>query len=808
MHARRANGSASRVDSPHARRSSARHTSSSSGNGSSSKRSSSIEGKVPSLRLVDREAREAYHPKARTTGDGSSRKSSYMPNGDASFSKPAAGTGRSRTQGNPRSAHSNAHPRERAKASASYRDPASAQRARLNGGKSSVGTSKAGGKGRRAAFIAGICALALLIIFAVDSFSTSNRIYDGIRVGSVDVSGMTIDEAAGAIDNAYLDSLYANNVHIFASQEAMESSDIAIELLEEDSTAEQRSYDEAIKNKQLWVASADSLQASLPSLELAQKAFEAGRESFLASRLNAAFQGIQIPVQAAFNEELLNKLVLEINSTLGEPVLEYSIAVEDGEAHSVEGHDGYMMDSQDFLDKLNAGLLETTDPMTSFVASIEYTPLAIDASEAQLACDAINAALEQPVSFQIKGTNLEIPREMLGSWIATWVKEDPSKQTGYSLIPVINTGVASHDILKLANSNIVSDEDLQVRMEKRDDEVYVTPIGDIELPDLQASLELLDSGLFSNYIETGEAALIEAIEPIVVQTHRFSGDMTLEEAIDFGIVEEFSTYTTNFINSRSTANRAFNICRAADLLNDSIAKADGGVWSFNDTAGNCGEAEGFKAARVIDSGEYTDGIGGGICQVATTVFNAVYEAGFPVDERHNHTLRVSSYPDGRDAAINFDTLDLRWTNDTPSDVILVTSHDDTSVTASLIGRNPKRRVESEVGDWTEGKKYTTKFVVDTALSPNKSYLKTNGTDGMNIKVVRRVYDSNGDQIMEDTFTSYYSPVNRTIAYGEGSDMEALNAKYAEDESKDSSKGAKKASSSDASSDASKSKKAT
>ena len=94
------------------------------------------------------------------------------------------------------------------------------------------------------------------------------------------------------------------------------------------------------------------------------------------------------------------------------------------------------------------------------------------------------------------------------------------------------------------------------------------------------------------------------------------------------------------------------------MLNNSIARADGGEWSFNDTVGEANEEAGFQAAHAIINGEYDDAIGGGICQVATTVFNAVYEAGYPVTERRNHSLYISSYPAGRDAAIAYPDLDL------------------------------------------------------------------------------------------------------------------------------------------------------
>ena len=67
---------------------------------------------------------------------------------------------------------------------------------------------------------------------------------------------------------------------------------------------------------------------------------------------------------------------------------------------------------------------------------------------------------------------------------------------------------------------------------------------------------------------------------------------------------------------------------------------------------------------MIINGELQNGIGGGVCQVSTTVFNAAYEVGLPIDARTNHALYISHYPLGRDATVNYPDLDLRFSNDT------------------------------------------------------------------------------------------------------------------------------------------------
>ena len=165
------------------------------------------------------------------------------------------------------------------------------------------------------------------------------------------------------------------------------------------------------------------------------------------------------------------------------------------------------------------------------------------------------------------------------------------------------------------------------------------------------------------------------------------------------------------------------------------------------------------------AGEYSDAIGGGICQVATTVFNAVYIAGYPVDERHNHSLRISSYPEGRDAAIAYPYLDLVWHNDTSSDVVLMMSYTDTSVTATLWGVDPGYQVSTEYGEWQKGGSYSTVYKSDDTVASGKEYVSTTGVDGSSISITRTVKDASGTVLHTDTFESNYAPKNKVVVRG-------------------------------------------
>ena len=122
----------------------------------------------------------------------------------------------------------------------------------------------------------------------------------------------------------------------------------------------------------------------------------------------------------------------------------------------------------------------------------------------------------------------------------------------------------------------------------------------------------------------------------------------------------------------------------AHLVDDKLI-APGTTFSFNGTTGERTAAKGFLEAPVIINGELQTGLGGGVCQVSTTVFNAAFEAGLPITARTNHALYISHYPLGRDATVNYPDIDLKFVNDTGHWLLLRTFVGSSSLTVDLYG---------------------------------------------------------------------------------------------------------------------------
>jgi hypothetical protein len=158
---------------------------------------------------------------------------------------------------------------------------------------------------------------------------------------------------------------------------------------------------------------------------------------------------------------------------------------------------------------------------------------------------------------------------------------------------------------------------------------------------------------------------------------------------------------------------------------------------------------------VIINGELQNGLGGGICQVSTTVFNAAYEGGLPINARTNHALYISHYPLGRDATVNYPDIDLKFSNDTGHWLLLRTFVGSGSLTVNLYGTPVNRRVESTTEPLVETGGVPEKVTDDPTLEKGKRVTDEYGAPPRETSVHRLVYDSDGKLLYDNTWSSYY-----------------------------------------------------
>ena len=150
-----------------------------------------------------------------------------------------------------------------------------------------------------------------------------------------------------------------------------------------------------------------------------------------------------------------------------------------------------------------------------------------------------------------------------------------------------------------------------------------------------------------------------------------------------------SSYTTYF--NAEDRGRSENISIAASLI-DGVTIQPYGEFSFNQTVGRRTQEAGFQQAKIIVNGEYVLGVGGGVCQVSTTLYNAALKSGLTITEFHPHSLRVSYIPPSRDAMVSTQS-DLRLENSHAHPVFLQAKVFNGGVQIAFYGKNEGDRYE-------------------------------------------------------------------------------------------------------------------
>ena len=143
-------------------------------------------------------------------------------------------------------------------------------------------------------------------------------------------------------------------------------------------------------------------------------------------------------------------------------------------------------------------------------------------------------------------------------------------------------------------------------------------------------------------------------------------DFTTEDARALGIKEQVSTFTTYYPYAEY---RNINIGRAAELVNGTVLKP-GETFSLNDTVGERTAENGFTEGFIISDGVFKEDFGGGVSQMATTTFNAMFFAGLEDVEHKPHSFYIDRYPVGREATVAWGAVDLRFKNDTDHGVLI------------------------------------------------------------------------------------------------------------------------------------------
>lgn len=257
---------------------------------------------------------------------------------------------------------------------------------------------------------------------------------------------------------------------------------------------------------------------------------------------------------------------------------------------------------------------------------------------------------------------------------------------------------------------------------------------------------------------------VEFIQPLVTKEE-------LEEKLFRDVLASYTTYYKT--DTQNNINRGINIGLAAESIDGTIL-LPGEEFSFNEIVGPRTPQKGYKIAHVYVQGQIRDGTGGGVCQVSTTLYNAVLRANLQVNERHNHMFTVGYVPLGTDAAVSYGYADLKFTNTSGHPLMIKADVNKNSIGFRIVSTNdyPDLKVKLATKAISTTPR-TTIYLDDPNLPSGTVIVSEKGMDGYVVDTYMKIY--NGQTLLreEKLHRSVYQMLPQKIIRGTGPVSEAI-----------------------------------
>jgi len=395
-------------------------------------------------------------------------------------------------------------------------------------------------------------------------------------------------------------------------------------------------------------------------------------------------------------------------------------------------------------------------------------PLALETDEAQLdtAIEDLNRYVKKDVTVpkvviegdQVTlcagGSGWEVDKELLKCKVLESVK---NLGTLYVHIPLRENPPPKIDIDAVYDAIIREPVNAEYsRLE--DGSVAVKP---------QVNGRSIDKAELANIIHRAEQRELKIYEEIPLPVQIIEPQIKTRELEAMLFRDVLASASTRFSTSTANGrNRAINIRLAAETINGTIL-LPGEEFSFNQVVGPRTPEKGYTIAHVYIQGEVRDGYGGGVCQVSTTLYDAVLLANLKVTERHNHMFTVSYVPLGMDAAVSYGYADLKFKNTTDYPIRIDARVSDNNVlTFNIVGTNlyPNVRVKV-VSRVISRTKATTQYIDDPHLAEGEEIVEEEGMDGAVVDTYIQIYS--GNDLIKDykIHQSVYQMLPRKVRRG-------------------------------------------
>lgn len=602
-----------------------------------------------------------------------------------------------------------------------------------------------------ATLVGGISTFFAIVIVWVLGYQLiyAGRIFPGVSVAGVDISGLSPGDAAVKLSQT-LSYPHTGKV-LFRDGE------------------------------RVWVASPSELGMVFDPTASAMAAYNYGRKgglfSALSGQISAGGLGVDVPPVVIFDQRVAYNYLQNISTQVNQSVVEASLRLEGTNVIAESGQYGRALNLDATLIYLGAQLQSFRDGEVQLVIQ-ETAPKLLDVSSQ---AEAARRILSAPLIVTVPNARAGDP--------GPWTFDVPVLANMLAVSVIENNGVAEMQVgldpASLRKSltdlkNFVDQHPQNARFVFNDETRIIEPIAPSAIGrvmDVEASIVAINDALLrgEHTVNLSVAEEAPAVQDTAVGT-------------DLGIVELVTEHTTYFYGS--SASRIQNIEAAAKSFHG-VLVAPGEIFSMGNYISDISLENGFAEALIIYGGRTIKGVGGGVCQVSTTLFRTVFFAGFPVIERNPHAYRVSYYEmtasgsvdtelAGLDAAVFFPLVDFKFQNDTPYWLLMETyvNPGARTITWKIYSTSTGRNVTWETsGPVNEISPPEPIFEENPEFDANQIEQVDYAAEGADVHVVRTVWQT-GQVYFTDEFRTHYQPWAAICQYGPGTENVERKARRA------------------------------
>lgn len=570
-------------------------------------------------------------------------------------------------------------------------------------------------KAKRIVAMVGGAALSVLLLSAFDAIVSWGKVHPGTVAGGVDIGGMAKRDAEKVLER---------NLEVRLNEPVLLT----------------------YKGKS-WKVNPKDIGFKLNYKRTVDWAYLVGRKDgiigSIGDRIVAWVGGREIKLAFSIDETATLAALDSIEKNVGEKARDAAVTFDGLTPRIMKAKPGRGIDRSKAVADVKRALIDRNYRKVS-LRLVTVRPEINDEQAADAAREAARIVAE-PLVLAYGETKWTLLPENLAAMVAF---EKEKRASAYSYRAALDKAKFITKVSELTAE--VSEEPRDARFEISGDTVSVVPGKSGRKINAEEAYELAEKAL-ANDERKVYMSMIE-VEP----------QLTTEKAKSYGIEKKLASYTTYY--NPSAAARVSNIHLIADAIDGAIV-APGETFSVNERVGPRTSDKGYKEAPVIINGRLEPGIGGGICQAVTTLFDAVFFAGLEIVERSNHAFYISRYPAGLDATVSYGSLDLKFKNDTGYHILIKFWYTSDSVTAAIYGKEGLgTEVSYSTTPFTNYRGFTTTVIEDPELPKGARVVEQDGVMGRDITAYRTV-KRNGKVIHQDKFFSRYDPEPAIVRIG-------------------------------------------